>query len=282
MPLQVARNPLRITTWSAAAGWFGVFRQFRSVGQIITRCLMKMRILLLAGLSLSHFASAAGTASITGLRGQARGGAEGKLAALQSGQNVAAGAALETNGDSSMTLSLSGGGSLVLGPGTRIRIRAMTQSDSNPGLFAHEVVLLRGTLAGDTTGASPSSNFTLRTTVGAVNVAGCAYRVDFRPATASSGSLSVLALRGSPTLTSIGGTAPVTIPAGSRVTVSGGATPTPSPASAEELENATAALTGKFGGAGSPTPPPPAGIVAVPIPNTSLLVVSPNGEGTLP
>jgi hypothetical protein len=252
--------------------------------------------------SFPALAFAAGSISVGNLSGQARAIINGETVALKQGDVVEPGSGIETNTESSLELELDGV-KLVLSSGTRISIKSF---GADSGLVFGEIVLLRGNIAGDVTGASSASNLSIRTTVGVVSVAGSSFNVGFSPTSPTSGNMSVVSLQGNAAVTSLNTTGgAVAVPAGSQMQVGTSGTgsqvapvaPSVLAAISKTISTGTAALespvitqtstatststTPAATAASAATTPavvvPNLAVVAV---NGKLTTISPNGEGT--
>lgn len=242
---------------------------------------MKLTPLLLAAFALpSALLAYNATASVDSVAGQTRAtGAE----ALAVGAKISEGASIETNRNSGLTLKFPNGSKVKLGSGTRIRLRQLQQSDT-PSVYSYEIALLRGTLTGNATGSASSSNFTISTTAGNANVAGSNFSLSFSPVSGKGGSFSVASSTGPIVLMPTGSTAPVVLPSGSRTSVGqSGAAPivvAASTSNSSDSPDSSAASSGTPAGASDKTVVLP-NFVKPTLPNLSILVISPNGEGTL-
>lgn len=173
-----------------------------------------------------------GTASIT---------VDGVVRPLAAGEAIPAGASVEVFSGSSVTLTLANGTKVVLGPNTRVRLQSVLVPAT--GLYSFEVLLVRGSITADATGAVAGSSFTVRTASGKADVAGTSFKAEFSPSAASSGTnggvFDVTSAKGTVEVTPVSGSGTVSVPAGSQVTVGqpGQTTPQVRPAGSQSLNS---------------------------------------------
>ncbi len=251
--------------------------------------LSRLLPLLACAIALPAGAFAAkGVAEVTALSGLARAGVgEATPASIEVGAKLEEGSTIETGSESGLEVTLPNGKKLILAPNTRIRIRFLEQS-AKPGVYSYEVALLRGGIRVDATNSAPGSNFLIVTSAGSVNIAGSVSSVDFSPTSVTAGNMYVVTSKGSAVVFNPNSIAPVSVPAGSQTQIGQGAAgagqvTSAAPEVLTALNNIVAGgnleVVAKPGAKKPGSTAPATTPSGVTLPDFSIIVVSPNGEG---
>lgn len=175
--------------------------------------------LLLAALALPVSALAdAGSAAANAVTGSVMIQTGNTLTPISANQTVGEGSIIQTGPQSGVTLSLPGGGRMILAANTRIRIRAFSQG-ADASFYSLEIILTSGRITGDATRGSGMSNFTVRTTAGVANVTGSTFSISFAPAGTSGGTLNTAVATGQIRVTPLGTTEATIVQSGNVLTV---------------------------------------------------------------
>lgn len=242
---------------------------------------MKRSSLLLAALALPLAAFAADT-TVTKVDGDGvtitTDSGIGKVAI---GDKVLEGQSIDCGSSSSAEIKLPNGGTLTLAPGTRILFRAI-QNGTDLKNYSYEIVLLRGSISGNAGNSSASSSFNIVTTSGVADVSKSGgFTVNFTPTTTTTGGGSISSSNGVIGFTPTGSTGTTQINKNEKLAVGSGATG--SPVSFTSVASTGGSTTGgTTGGTTTGTNTPASDNIEkktwVPLPDFSLLVISPNGN----
>lgn len=207
-------------------------------------------------------------------------------APLTSGQTIGQGTVIVTGPNSNIVFEVGDNGKIVIGPNSRVRVGTFRNANEG-GLYTLELILTRGTITGDATGAGASSLKVL-TTCGVAQVAGSSFQIEFTPAGAAGGTFVVTSAAGLPSIRARGTVTISAVQPGTTVSITGdgikSSTPQITQTPGGKINQIEIILTSNNSGGGT-TPGQTTGTTPEPVQViirfNPTQVTSPNGSGII-